>query len=478
MRRFIKLALTCLAAGAVGACEVDTVIETEAIPTAGVRFINAVPDMGAMDFRFVDMVENTSHWNVAYRNNPATTALETNSLQVQFKNARAGSRTYKIFRTSIDPAIASQEVIPGPQTIDLTAGAKYTILLWGYATPGGAGRPAGAPAMSIRVIPEDVTVPAGQVALRVINASVDAITASFFTNPAAPNGGSTVGAAPAGTVIQANLAGMTVGTYANTTPGTLRFKLEPPGGPAGQLWANQIAMIGAGPTISGAACNPATQQCDIEGSPGTTQAGSAITAIVFPGAIAPATNTGMTITTGNTPQRVTATGNYAAPRDYLADGFFVGQEITASNFTNAANNGAAQITGIRARATSGTAQLAVDATAGTITRTTGSFTAAANTFAVGMEITASGFTNAGNNGRYLITAIPNTTTLTVTKLTGAAMVTEAAATGRNVISDGEIAVNKVLVTEAFPTANRTIAGTRGRLMSFMWDARPPRPAGT
>ena len=477
MRRFIKLALTCLAAGAVGACEVDTVIETENIPTAGVRFINAVPDTGAMDFRFVDMVENTSHWNIAYRNNPSTTALETNSLQVQYKNARATStpRTFKIFMTSTNPAVASDEVMSAAQTITLTAGAKYTILLWGYANPTGPGRPAGAPAMDIEVIDENVVVPAGQVALRVINASITPVTASFFTNPAAPTGGSTVGAAPAGTVIQANLAGMTIGTYVNTTPGTLRFKLEPPGGPAGQLWANQIAMIGSAPTISGTACNPTTQQCDLEGAPGTTQAGSAITAIVFPAAVSPASNTGMTITTGNTPQRVSLGGNYAAPRDYLADGFFVGQEINVTGFTNAANNGAAQITGIRARATSGTAQLSVDATAGTITRTTGSFVTGG--FAAGMEITASGFTNAGNNGRYAVTGV-TATTLTVTKLTGTAMVTEAAGTGRNVISDGEITVNKVLVTEAFPTTNRNITGTRGRLMSFMWDARPPRPAGT
>src|SRR5258707_9603085 len=85
-------------AGVLGACQPDKVTETAAIPTAGIRFINAVPDTGAMDFRFVDLVENSAHWNIAYRNNPATTGGETNSLGVQFKNAQAGhQRHFKIF---------------------------------------------------------------------------------------------------------------------------------------------------------------------------------------------------------------------------------------------------------------------------------------------------------------------------------------------------------------------------------------------
>jgi hypothetical protein len=480
MRRFIKLALTCLAAGAVGACEVDTVIETEAIPTAGVRFINAVPDTGAMDFRFIDMVENTSHWNTGYRNNPSTTALETNSLQVQYKNARAGSRTYKIFMTGITPAIASDEVLPAATTVTLNAGSNYTVLLWGYANPTGPGRPAGAPAMSVQLIDENVTVPTGNVALRVINASTNAVTASFYTNPAAATSGTTVTTVPARTAIQSNLAAMTVGTYFNlATPATLRWTLEPPGGPAGQFWANQVAMIGQGPTVGGAACTPPTV-CDIEGSPGTTQAGSAITAIVWPTAVTPASNTGMTITTGNTPQRVTFDGDYAAPRDYFTDGFFIGQEITVSGFTNAANNGAAQITAIRARPTSGSNNQ-FSATATGYARSTGSFIT--NGFAVGDEITASGFTTTANNGRSTITAV-TATALTVTKTGGTTaeaacnVTTTPGCTARSLIGDGEITVNKVLVTEAFPTTNRTIAGTRGRLMSFIWDRRPPRPAGT
>ena len=73
MRRILQLSVLVLAAGA-GACGTpEKIIKTEDIPTAGVRFINAVPDTGAMDFRFVDIVESNAHFNIAFRNNPVTT---------------------------------------------------------------------------------------------------------------------------------------------------------------------------------------------------------------------------------------------------------------------------------------------------------------------------------------------------------------------------------------------------------------------
>ena len=59
MRRIFKLSVLCLAAGVVNACSTpEQITATENIPTAGVRFINAVPDTNAMDFRFIDIVEN------------------------------------------------------------------------------------------------------------------------------------------------------------------------------------------------------------------------------------------------------------------------------------------------------------------------------------------------------------------------------------------------------------------------------------
>ena len=71
--------------------------------------------------------------------------------------------------------------------------------------------------------------------------------------------------------------------------------------------------------------------------------------------------------------------------------------------------------------------LAVDATAKTVTRASGDFVAAG--FQVGQSVTMAGFTNAGNNSTQTITAV----TATVLTFGGAAgLVTEAAAAGRTI----------------------------------------------
>jgi hypothetical protein len=109
----------CLGAGVLTACTPEAVTETEDIPTAGVRFVNAVPDTFAVDFRPVDIVENSTFYSVAFRN---TTLLA-------YKNARAGSRHFRIFQSGITPEIAS--VVVKDTTVTLEAGKRYTFILWG-----------------------------------------------------------------------------------------------------------------------------------------------------------------------------------------------------------------------------------------------------------------------------------------------------------------------------------------------------------
>lgn len=71
------------------------------------------------------------------------------------------------------------------------------------------------------------------------------------------------------------------------------------------------------------------------------------------------------------------------------------------------------------------------ATATTVTRTVGSFVTEG--FAVNDVVVNSGFTNAGNNGRFRVSAVV-ALTLTLTPLDGQTMVVEAAAAGRKVDS--------------------------------------------
>jgi hypothetical protein len=261
MRSMLRASLLCLAVG-IGACKPDEVISTENIPTAGVRFINAVPDTGAaygLDFRFVDLPESNAQYRIAFRNSPATSgtgsSAVTASTQVQYKAARAGSRHFRIFLSDSLQAVAS--TVLKDSTINIEAGKNYTVMLWGNA------RSTGADKMKLSVWEEAVADPAANVALRVINATTSAIDASQYVS---------TGTAPA-TPTWANVAPLTASTYVTAAPAQFRFNVKPAGGTT-TLFADALALIGTAATA------------DIEALPGTTIAGSAVTAIVFPRSVA------------------------------------------------------------------------------------------------------------------------------------------------------------------------------------------------
>ena len=271
MRRLLKLSMLGLAAGIVGACTPDEVILTEDIPTAGVRFINAVPDTGAMDFRFVDQAESNAHWNIAFRNSPTIAGGVPASTLVQYKNARAGSRTFKIFMnggcspSSCNQAAATDEI--ATQTVTLEAGKLYTALLWGYANPSRAGSPAGlpagAPAMVLDFYEETVADPgATKTAIRVINATASAIDASYFVSTGTAPGVPTWAAIPA----------MSRTTY--QVVDTTRYRVTA----TGVTQTSNLALIGAAAITA--------EPGPFDALPGTTVAGSAVTAIVWPRSVA------------------------------------------------------------------------------------------------------------------------------------------------------------------------------------------------
>lgn len=262
MRSMVRVSLICLAVGMAGACKPDEVISTENIPTAGVRFINAVPDTGAafgLDFRFVDLAESNAQFRIQFRNNPATSgsgaSAVTASTQIQFKPARAGARHFRIFLSDSSQAVAS--VVLKDSTINIEAGKNYTVMLWGNA------RSTGADKMKLSVWEEAVADPAAQVALRVINATGSPIDARQYVATGTP---------PA-TATWANVAPYTASTYVTAAPAQFRFNIQPAGGGTA-LFADALALIGQAATV------------DVEALPGTTIAGSAITAIVFPRSVA------------------------------------------------------------------------------------------------------------------------------------------------------------------------------------------------
>lgn len=263
MRRIVQFSVVCLAVGAATACsKLDEMVTAETIPTAGLRFINAVPDSAGsfgLDFRFVDIVESNSHFRIAFRNNPVSSGGVTASSQIEYKNTKAGQRRFRIFLNDTLQSIASTVI--KDTTINVEANHLYSVWMWGN------GRSTGADRMRLTVVDETVADPGTQVALRVINATSSAIDVRQYVS----------GAARPAAATWANVAPYSASSYVTAAPNRIMYNVQPAGGGTA-LFADGLALIGA-PAFSSAG---AAGKIDTEALPGTTIAGSAVTMIVFP----------------------------------------------------------------------------------------------------------------------------------------------------------------------------------------------------
>jgi uncharacterized protein DUF4397 len=342
MRRFVQLPVLFLAAGLINACSPEQVIQTEDIPTAGVRFINAVPDTGAMDFRPVDLPENTTFYNVGFRG----TAL------LFYKNATAGNRHFRVFQSpdatlTAEQQIAMAQVVFADTTFNIEAGKRYTFIMWGFSRTGSN------PRMKLSILVDDPADPVNQIALRIVNAAAGrgAIDVRQY-----PNGG----VLPA-TADFANVAELTASAYVLADTGVKKFNVQPAGGGASVFATDPTGLNGlyaVGTVIIGTpnTCPPKDPLlCDLEAQPGTQVAGSAVSGILFRGSVigSKAPQSGITVsTTGNTVAVLSATATgysrTAGSGSFISEGFVVGDTVTAQGFANAQNNGPSAITAVAA----------------------------------------------------------------------------------------------------------------------------------
>jgi hypothetical protein len=256
MRRIIPLSV--LALGAAMACSTpETVIATTAIPTAGVRFINAVPDTGAaygLDFRFIDVVESNSQFRVPFRNaissgNPVSTLTE-------FKGAVEGSRHFVVFLDDTIQAVASVKL--KDSTMALIATHNYTALLQGNA------RSSGADKMRLTIMDETVPDPGASIALRVVNTTGSPIDVTVYAS----------GTTPSATPTWASIPAYSASAYVTKSPGTYLYNVKAAGGASNLVATDATVMTGSLPTI------------DQEANPGSLVAGTAISAFIYPPSVA------------------------------------------------------------------------------------------------------------------------------------------------------------------------------------------------
>ena len=255
MRRISTFVTMLLAAGAASACKPDEVVKTEDIPTAGVRFINALPDSAGafgLDMRFVDIVESNVQFRITFRNGPSTTGTGgvMASGQTQFRAARAGQRRFRIFLDDTLQVVAS--TVLKDTTVTLEAGKTYTAILMGQARLG---------TMQLRFFEDVAPDPGAQIGLRVMNATESAIDVRHYA---------LAGTAPA-TATWAGVAAYGTSSFVTAAVGDYMYNVRAAGS-ATNMFADMRALIGA----------PKDLVVGIDALPGTTQAGSAVTLVVYP----------------------------------------------------------------------------------------------------------------------------------------------------------------------------------------------------
>ncbi len=261
MQRYIRLSALCLGAVvAMSACRPEEVIITEDIPTGGVRFINAVPDSSGaygLDMRFVDQVESNAHFRISFRNTPTTTSGVIGAASAQYKGARAGNRNFAIFLDDTIQSIASTKLKDSILTV--TQGTNQTVIMWGEGRTG---------TMKMSVIQDNPADPGAQVALRVINATGQALDVSTFVD------GGTAPSSPT----WAGVPAYSASTYVTVNPARIRYRVRAAGATTNLISADLLALVGAAATSTAGEAG----KLDIGSLPGTTVAGSAISLIVFP----------------------------------------------------------------------------------------------------------------------------------------------------------------------------------------------------
>lgn len=244
-------ALVCAAAAvAAAACGKDTEpIRPTLSPVAYVRYVHAVADTGATDWRPIDRLEaSPAGLGVAFRGSTPYQAMGV------------GARRLRIFPTSTDITVTSQVLLD--TTITFQADTYYTLLWTGSAR---------ANTDQIIVIQDQRTQPTtDQVGIRAINAAPTAGAVDVYT--AAPGAGVTP--------VVKNLAFGSASDYKLLPKGALTLRVTPtasttvlasaaaPAGDPGNASLNQDPIAGA--TIGGSLLTAVYVPAGVAGSPNRT----------------------------------------------------------------------------------------------------------------------------------------------------------------------------------------------------------------
>jgi hypothetical protein len=178
--RLNRIALLCVALGGMAACKNQDVSVTTPPALVAVRFINAVPDTGAVDIRMIDQVEWSAFGTaINFRGGTA------------YQPTEAKARRIRVFPTSLNIAITSQILLD--TTVSLTAGGRVSLVLTGSAR---------SKTLKFVTVDDDISAPAaGQIAVRLVNVSGAPVNGYLVndTTSALPGSPTYTNVAPVGT---------------------------------------------------------------------------------------------------------------------------------------------------------------------------------------------------------------------------------------------------------------------------------------
>ncbi len=245
-----RLVLVTLCAASIAACERNTSgTPFEPDPLAAVRFVNAVPDTMAMDYRIVDIATNAGMYDAAFRGN-----------QGFYNPILAGEHTIKVFLSSTDPAIT--QTVVNETTFNFVEGKSYSFVHSGFMRSGQT------PAVAVAIVEDAAPTPAaGKIAVRALNLAAGLGGVDVFI-------GTTISGLPSATAQWANVAFGVFTAYVELDTAAYRVAATGAGTTTPLLVANTVAP--AGLAASGTASAIA----------GVKMAGSALTIVVFPRSVA------------------------------------------------------------------------------------------------------------------------------------------------------------------------------------------------
>src|SRR5687768_4045801 len=229
------------------------------VPLAYTRFINAIPDTVSVDFRFIDLFEYS----------PFAVQLPFRGF-TPYQGTAPGARALRVFTNWGGDSVYLRHTTVRlvDETPTFEAGKYYTLAVVGYSRTGQT------PALRLQVFEDPIPDPGSQVAFRVVNlaaglSSLDVSVTATSTDaiPGTPN-------------VADNLAYLAASPYLTRAAGNAWLRVQE------STAATEIVTGNGRQAPVGAAGDPLNNLTTIGGS---GQAGSVVTAWIFPRTVAGST---------------------------------------------------------------------------------------------------------------------------------------------------------------------------------------------